>query len=146
MEKLMGLTVGQMIGGIAGIILVFSIFIEITPIKLNPISTFLKWLGKKINGDVISKVDDLEKKIDSLEADFSKKEAIASRIRILRFGDEVRTGVRHSQESFDQVLDDISNYKLYCDSHKDFQNEKTVMTTKILLDNYRERLEKNDFL
>lgn len=142
----MGLTVGQMIGGIAGIILVFSIFIEITPIKLNPISTFLKWLGKKINGDVISKVDDLEKKIDSLEAEFRKKEAIASRIRIIRFGDEVRTGIRHSQESFDQVLDDISNYKLYCDSHKDFQNEKTVMTTKILLDNYRERLEKNDFL
>ncbi len=142
----MGLTVGQMIGGIAGIVFVLSIFVEITPIKWNPVSSFLKWLGKKINGDVISKVNDLEEKIDSLEEDLSESKAITCRIRILRFGDEVRAGIKHSQESFDQVLSDITNYQNYCDDHKDFKNEKTVMTTKIIRDNYEERLKKNDFL
>lgn len=142
----MGLTVGQVIGGATGIIFVLSIFIEITPIKFNPISKFLKWVGVKINGDVISKVDELEIKLDSLNNELEESKAIARRIRILQFGDEVRSGVRHSQESFDQVLSDITFYQQYCDEHKSFENEKTVMTTAIIKDNYRERLKKNDFL
>ena len=44
MDKLMNLTVGQIVGRIAGIIAALSIFIEITPIKVNPISALLKWV------------------------------------------------------------------------------------------------------
>ena len=146
MEKLLGLTVGQVIGGIAGIIVVLSIFIEITPIKVNPVSAFLKWLGKKINGDVISKVDDLEKKFDSLDKELNETKAMTCRVRILRFGDEIRCGQRHSQESFNQVLSDINVYTKYCNEHSEFPNEQANATIKIIRDNYEERMHKNDFL
>lgn len=146
METLLGLTIGQAIGGIAGIILVLSIFIEVTPIKFNPLSALLKWIGKKVNGDVISKVDNLETKIDSVKNEMDETKALACRIRILRFGDEVRVGQLHSQEAWNQVMDDITNYKQYCDEHKDFLNEKAAVTTEIINTNYRECLENNNFL
>ena len=142
----MGLTVGQIIGGSIGIFVILSIFIEITPIKVNPVSSFLKWLGKKINSDVIEKVEKLEKDVSDLNDEHQEDKAITCRVRILRFGDEVRMGQRHSQESFDQVLSDITTYNKYCTEHKDFKNDKTVITSKLIQDNYRERLEKNDFL
>lgn len=42
-----------------------------------------------------------------------------ARTRILRFSDELRRGVKHSEESFNQVLDDIDGYETFCDSHAD---------------------------
>lgn len=153
MIDLMKLTVGQIFGGIAGIIVVLSIFIEITPIKINPVSSFLKWIGKKANEDLKKQVEKLDEKVDGLEmkleeseAKADKREAITCRVRILRFGDELRIGTPHSKENFDQVLSDIDTYKKFCDGHKDFENEKTVATTEIIKDNYRERISKNDFL
>lgn len=94
----------------------------------------------------MSKVEELDKKIDTFEKEIRETNAITCRIRILRFGDEVRMGVKHSQENFDNVLADIRSYKQYCDEHSEFENDKTVMTTQVILDNYRKRLEKNDFL
>ena len=41
------------------------------------------------------------------------------RIRILRFSDELRRGVNHSEESFNNVLEDIDNYTEYCVEHED---------------------------
>lgn len=146
MDTIMSLTLGQIIGGSIGIIVLCSIFIEITPIKINPVSAFLRWLGKKVNGDVIQQVENLEKKLDTLESETKEVQAVERRIRILRFGDEVRIGGLHSKENFDQILDDIKEYKQYCDEHKDFANDKTVLTTEIILASYKKRLEKNDFL
>ena len=57
MEAFMNLTLGQIIGRIAGVIAVLSIFIEITPVKINPISALLRWVGKQINKELIDKVN-----------------------------------------------------------------------------------------
>lgn len=39
--------------------------------------------------------------------------------RILRFSDELRRGVNHSEESFNNVLEDIDNYTEFCVEHED---------------------------
>lgn len=146
MEQLINLTLTEIFGSIAGIAIVISIFIEITPIKVNPISRFLKWIGKKINGEMINRFDTLEKKVNSMENANNERNAINCRIRILQFGDEIRRGTKHSKESFDQILSDIDNYDRYCDTHKDFKNNKTVATQAKILKTYSARLDNNDFL
>ena len=145
-ETLSAVSVGQVLAGGAGVIALVSVFIEITPVKINPVSKFLAWLGRKINGEVISKVDKLEEQITTMQKVNDEQEAINCRYRILRFGDEVKHGTRHSQEHFEQILADIDAYEIFCKDHKDFKNNKTRVTTERILDVYRECVETDDFL
>lgn len=142
----MNLTLAQIFGSIVGIVAVISIFIEITPIKINPITHFLKWLGKKVNGEIIDRFDKLENKVSNMESVNNEHNAINCRVRILRFGDEVRRGMCHSKENFDQILSDIDEYERYCKTHPEFKNNKTVATKEKILKVYSERIDNNDFL
>lgn len=142
MEAFMNLTLGQIVGRIAGVIAALSIFIEITPVKINPISALLRWGGKQINKELMDKVNTLETKVWALE----KSDVIDCRVRILTFADEIRRGVRHSKETFDQVLSDIDTYERYCTEHPDFMNNKTVAAKAKILDVYSECVDNNDFL
>ena len=142
MEAFMNLTLGQIVGGIAGVIAALSIFIEITPVKINPISALLRWVGKQINKELMDKVNTLETKVGALE----KSDVINCRVRILTFADEIRRGMRHSKETFDQVLSDIDTYERYCTDHPDFMNNKTVAAKAKILDVYSECMDNNDFL
>lgn len=97
MESLMNATVGQLIGGGLGIIAILSVFIEFTPIKLNPVSAFLNWIGRRTNRELFEKIGDLENKVDEIqsrqeaaEAIEEEREAVNCRIRILSFSDELR--------------------------------------------------------
>jgi hypothetical protein len=146
MEQLLNLTFAQAIGSVAGIVVVISIFIEIMPIKVNPVSHFLKWLGRKINGDIIDRFDNLEKKVVNIENVNDERNAISCRVRILQFGDEVRRGLCHSKENFDQILSDIDDYERYCETHPEFKNNKTVVTKEKIIKVYSERVDNNDFL
>ena len=69
-----------------------------------------------------------------------------ARTRILRFGDEARRGLPHTQEHWEAVLRDIDAYEKYCDSHKEYINSKAVSTIAFLRASYAENLEQNDFL
>lgn len=142
MDAIMGLTLSQLVGRIAGIIAVASIFIEITPIKLNPISHILKWVGLQLNKDLAEKINKMESKIDSLE----RADTIACRYRILSFSDEIRKGDKHSQEMFDQVLSDIDHYDRYCKDNPDFKNNKTVAAKHKILEVYSSCIDNNSFL
>ena len=143
----------EIIGDGAAIMAVLSIFIEISPIKFNPLSQLLRWFGHKINAETLERVEALDKKIINVESmckrkneSDDRKDAIDRRIRILQFGDELRRDVKHSKESFDQILDDISNYNNYCKIHPEFPNEKTVLTAQKIKEVYRHCMDYNDFL
>ena len=119
------------------IVIVLSL-VQIAPVKLNPWSWVGKWIGKIIG------VKDLSEKVDKIEYKVDQNEAITSRVRILRFGDEIREGTKlHSKESFDQVLDDITRYDAYCKQHPEFENAKTVLTTKVIKETYKKLYEEH---
>ena len=145
-ETLSTVSVGQALTGGVTVVALVSVFIEITPVKINPVSKFLAWLGRKINSEVIAKVDRLETEVQAMRKADGEQEAVNCRYRILRFGDEVKHGTRHSQEHFEQILADIDAYEIYCKDHKDFKNNKTRVTTERILDVYRECVETDDFL
>lgn len=112
--------------------------VQLAPVKIDPWTWLARKIGHAINGDVISRLDKLEKS-------FEERAAKDARIRILRFGDEILHGVHHSKEHFDQILQDITEYEQYCDAHKDFKNNMTVLTTRHIMETYSECLEERKF-
>lgn len=120
--------------------------VQISPIKIYPWSWLAKLLGRAINAELIAKVDALEKKVEKLHSRDGEKAAIDQRNRILLFGDEAVRGVKHSEEHFNQILEDITEYEAFCGGHKDFKNEKTVLTCARIKDIYKRCLETGDFL
>lgn len=152
-------------GGITLVVLLT--LIQITPVKVNPwswIGSLIKKgihiLGKVMNSEVLTKISSLETEMCAVKADVitvqqkveamsdasDQQAAINARARILRFGDEVLHGRRHTKDHFDSVLRDAKMYERYCAAHKNFENGVTEPTIRRIKDVYKERLEKNDFL
>lgn len=129
-----------------GAILILMTFVQIAPIKINPWSWIGKCIGRAINGEVLEKVETLTRDVAKNKADDDEQWASLSRTHILRFGDEIRHGVVHSKEHFDQVLLDISKYERYCDTHKDYLNDVAHATIKLIKNSYQKCLEENNFL
>ena len=111
----------ELIGWVAAIAAALSTFLEVSKIEINPWSWLAKKIGRAINGEVIAKVDKLEKEVCNIQNGMDERAAKDARVRILRFGDEVLHGAEHSKEHFDQILLDITEYENYCDEHKDFK-------------------------
>lgn len=95
---------------------------------------------------VMEKLDALSAKLDAHIRGDEAAKADESRIRILRFGDEVRREVLHTEEHWTDVLHDIDRYEQYCDTHPDYENNRAKHTIKYLKAVYDGRLKKNDFL
>lgn len=134
-----------LLGG-GGVLLVAMTLIQVAPIKVNPWSAVAKAIGRAINGEVIAKVDQLERDLEAMKAAQEERDAISCRSRILHFGDETIHGVRHTKEHFDQILRDITSYERYCDDHPHFENNTTVLTSRRIKDIYEDCLAKADFL
>lgn len=124
------MTVSELCGWIVGGIVALSAIIQISPIKLNPWSWIAKKIGKAINSEVIEKVNKLELDIGDMRTTFDEYAAKDARSKILRFGDELLHDLPHSKESFDDMLDVITDYEQYCEEHPTFKNKKTARTVE----------------
>lgn len=139
-----------LLGG--GLLVTLLTLIQIAPVKIDPWSTIAHILGKAFYAPMVAQIRQLDEHVTQLEktledhiAISDQRAAIECRVRILSFGDEVLHGKRHSKDSFDQVLTDITTYEFYCDTHKDFHNNITALTSQRIKALYEERLSKNDF-
>lgn len=103
-----------------------SIGIEIIPkIKWKPWSTFLEWIGSKINARTIAKVDELSSKVELLQNELKKhitdsedKSLQDIRRDILDFCNSCMNGRRHTKEEFDFVLKQCDEYEIYIEKNK----------------------------
>lgn len=64
---------------------------------------------------------------------------------IIRFNNEILDNKKHTEESYNCVLEDIDIYEKYCDNHPDFPNNKAVMAIKNIKDNYQTCLRNKEF-
>ena len=94
---------------------------------------------------IIEMIKKLDEKIDALDGNLSEHGAIACRVRIIKFMDEILEGWSHSYDSYTQVMQDITNYLQYCVEHPSFKNHQTEASIEHIKADYQERLEKNDF-
>ena len=147
------LTMGELLGWGSAAVVALSGVVEFSKIKINPWTWLARHVGRAINGEVLDKMDTLNErvgklsgKVDQSEARQDERDAKMARTHILRFGDEVRIGVRHSKESFDEVLADITAYETYCKGHPEFPNNRTRAAEKFISETYDECLRENKFL
>lgn len=103
-------------------------------------------LGRAMNREVMERMDSMDKNICGIKGDFEAYKAESYRSQILRFGDEILHGVPHSKEHFDQVLRNIAKYDDYCDTHPEFENNVTGLTSQRIKEIYQQRMDRNDFL
>ena len=147
------LTMGELLGWGSAAAVALSGVVEFSKIKLNPWSWLAKHIGRAINGEVLDKMDAMNERVDKLsvkvdqsEARQAERDAKMARNHILRFGDEVRVGTRHSKESFDEVLADITAYESYCQAHPEFPNHRTRAAEKFITETYDRCLKEDSFL
>lgn len=141
-------------GGIwFGVVFIFLSLIEVSKIKINPWTWIIKGIGSAINEEVVKKIDGIQKEVDSIKQDVrtikdnaDEREASNCRTHILRFGDDLLHGVRHSKEHFNHVLIAISTYEQYCKNHPGYLNNVASATIEHIKETYQDCLSNNDFL
>lgn len=86
------------------------------------------------------KLDRQDEKIDQVRERIDENAAILARTHILRFSDELRNGVEHSNEYFRQQLDDCDTYNRYCETHPNFKNSYTETADQFIKETYNRLL------
>ena len=119
-------------------IIAFTGIIQIIPIKINPWSALLKWIGKLVTGNACGKIDNLIKQVDENEKDRIRWE-------VLDFANSCRNGRKHTRDEFQHIVALHDKYKKLLEKTKD-TNGVFDVEYKYIQDLYAERLEKNDFL
>lgn len=105
-----------------------------------------KWKKADQKDAIVAELQNINSRMDKMEAENEEREIKHARIRILRFRDECSHDVRHSEEHFEQVIEDVDAYETYCRDHPDFKNNKAVTSIQIIKDTYKRRLINNDFI
>lgn len=127
------------------VLLIFSIFIQITPIKWNPISSFVKWFGKLLTHDMNKKLEDVEDSVEEIKTDIDANEKDRIRWEILAFANSCRNGINHSHDEFRHISDLHDKYvkllKRTDDQNGVFNTEYEWIQTV-----YKKKLDQNDFL
>lgn len=75
-----------------------------------------------------------------------EERAKSNRSKILRFDDELRIGIRHSYEYFEDILRTVKEYEDYCGSHPKFKNRQAESAIKHIQEAYDEAHENNTFI
>ena len=109
---------------------------------LNEITTRLK----NAQEDIETIKQHVDNTFNSFSDQMYEEQIRYCRVRILIASDEIRHGIKHSEEFYDQINDDISKYNHYCRSHPGFQNNKAIHAISNINRAYEECLKNNDFL
>lgn len=139
---------------VAGCIKIPTYEIRLIPYLLNKLA---RGFGNAINGDIIERIEKLEKGFLICSTDMRNdlREHIAkteiertdrARSRILRFSDEVSMEEAHSEEHYNEILEDIDKYEKYCQEHPDYKNSKAVVAIGIIRDSYEHCKKHHSFL
>lgn len=128
------------------------ITLVITVIGSNALFGFIQYLIQRKDNknekykEILEAIKGLSEHVETMDAEAKETKAIDARIRILKFMDELLEGRRHTKDSYDQCLSDITKYEIYCIENPKFKNNQTVSTVEYIKKDYQKRLEKHDFL
>ncbi len=112
--------------------------VEITPIKVNPLSWLLKWVGSKVNGEMIKRIEKLEANVDTNEMDRIRWE-------VLDFANSCRNGRRHTQDEFEHIITLVKKYEKLLEK-LGRENGVFEMEYKYILKLYEKCQQENDFI
>lgn len=135
----------ESIGAVILTIIASSIVIEITPIKINPISWVLSWVGDRINDKLNKKIDAIDKKLDNHIQIYTGRWVQELRGEILIFANECTRGINHSREQFEFVLKECDLYEEHITSTHQ-SNGVMVEAMSLIRRQYANKLATNGFI
>lgn len=129
-----------------GVALVF--LLGFVPIKEAGTNAW-KWLFRTIGKALLQpldqeltkmreSIDDIGKRMDAQEARLEISDVEDARRRILRFADEEKHNITHSEEHFGLINDDMKLYRGYCRDHPEFPNMKADSAMETIKSKYNE--------
>lgn len=130
--------------GIGVIVFIALTLVEVTPIKINPWTGLLHWIGRKTNADLYNAVKVLTNDLEKLKKDFEVKNANDLRWSILGFANSCRKGDRHSREEWEHVVDQMAFYEEYVEE-RNITNGVIREDTRYLRELYHKISAENDF-
>ena len=127
--------------------------IQITPaIKWNPITAFVKWLGKVIIQPAMDKLGKVENEIEQikteqrlLRAERKADEKDRIRYEVLYFANSCRNGRMHTRDEFQHIIDLNDKYERLLAETND-TNGVFTEEYRYILDLYHKCQVENDFL
>lgn len=122
-----------------------GIFFEITPIKVSPIKAAGRWIGKAINGEVIQRIEGLEKRADEQRRSIDENEMDRIRWEIFDFANECRNGILHTKDEFQHIISLNTKYHTLLDKY-DEENGVFDAEYAYILDLYKKCQRENSFL
>lgn len=96
-------------------------------------------LSKKIRvNELLEEFNKLNYKVDCNKAD-------TCRMMILDFNGEIKRGIHHDEEQFNEVISLIDKYERFCRNNPDYPNNKAVLAIENIKNVYKRAYSKNDF-
>lgn len=92
------------------ILSVFGVALEVTPIKINPLSSVLKFIGKKINEETNENVSKLVLKIENVEKELYANKKKQYSLIISNFASDLRHGIIKSESQYIAMLELCDEY------------------------------------
>lgn len=101
-------------------LIIITSLIEVTPIKINPISALFKWMGSKMNEDMDKRIEVLEHKLDEHIEESSKERATAQRERILSKREKFITFASRLSKGYIPTFEESAEFLRYCDEYESY--------------------------
>lgn len=127
------------------IVAVIGMFVEITPIKLNPFSSIIKWIGNKLNGDTNNQLETISSQLEIVSGRIDKIEINNMRSQILDFANSCMNERKHTKEEFEHIIDLHTQYEDII-SKKGMTNGRVDLAFRYISDLYTTCLNENSFL
>lgn len=130
---------------IVAVLLTLSVFIQIAPIKINPWSSLIRWIGRTLNGHLEKEINDLKTAIQNINKDIDENEKDRIRWQVLDFASSCRDNRLHTKDEFQHIIALNDKYQKLLARTND-SNGYFDEQYKYIQNIYHKRQEKNDFL
>ena len=146
------MTIGAILGWIVVALGGLGTFVEVSKIKINPWSSLFKWIGKKMNEEVMEEIKDLKKSDEEIckkQAEIERQQAIdtadAIKAEVFSFYNECKRGLKHSEAEFNHIAQQNKKYLAIIEVTKE-PNGVYEAEYEYIMEIFKEAMAKNDFL
>nr|DAP06908.1 MAG TPA: hypothetical protein [Caudoviricetes sp.] len=146
------MTIGAILGWIVVALGGLGTFVEVSKIKINPWSSLFKWIGKKMNEEVMEEIKDLKKSDEEIckkQAEIERQQAIDTadtiKAEVFSFYNECKRGLKHSEAEFNHIAQQNKKYLAIIEVTKE-PNGVYEAEYEYIMEIFKEAMAKNDFL
>lgn len=132
-------------GVILILVTILGIFVEISPIEINPISFIIKWIGDIFNKNTREQLAAISAKLEDVSDRIDKIEINDMRSTILDFANSCMNERKHTKEEFEHVIDLHTQYEETI-IQKGMKNGRVDLAFRYISDLYTKCLNENSFL